>query len=315
MQQNHRVNIEKAWEAAWNQGEVDSLDAITTDDYVRVSNSSGSTVGLGEIKNEIRSVRTAFSDLKTTIDEFILEGDKAVIFWTSRGTHTEALKDAPATGRSVISRGSNVLDLADGRIAKETVTWDSSGILADLGVKSLSAADESANDDLIVDNLSGEPDPEMMKGFNRKFVTGVTVVTTKGEDRPRGLAVNAYCSVSIEPPLVMVCVQKTSSTYPALFKADHLGINILSTGQRATVGTFASKATDKFADLNWHGGPSGSPLIDGSSAALEAEIKERFQAKTHTIFICRVRHAEVTEAEPMVYKAGKFFDSEDLTAL
>lgn len=315
MQQNHRIEIEQAWESAWNQGEVDCLDAIVADDYVRVSNSSGSTVGLAEIKDEIRSVRKAFPDLNTTIDEFITEGDKAVIFWTSRGTHTEALKDAPATGKSVVSRGSNVLDLVDGRIVQESVTWDSSGILADLGVKSLSAINDSTHTDLVVDDLSGEPDQEMMKGFNRKFVTGVTVVTTKDGDQPRGLAVNAYCSVSIEPPLVMVCVQKTSSTYPTLFKADHLGINILSTGQRETVGTFASKTADKFADLDWHAGPSGSPLIDGSSAALEAEIKERFQAKTHTIFICRVRHAEVTEAEPMVYKAGKFFDSEELAPL
>lgn len=315
MQQKFRVQIEQAWESAWNQGDVDCLDAVAADGYVRVSNSSGSHVGLADLKDEIKSVREAFPDLKTSIDEFITEGDKAVIFWTSRGTHTEPLKDAPATGKSVVSRGSNVLDLVDGRIVKETVTWDSSGILADLGVKSLSAVAETENPDLVVDNLSGEPDQELMKGFNRKFITGVTVVTTKDDDKPRGLAVNAYCSVSIEPPLVMVCVQKTSSTYPALFKADHLGINILSTGQRATVGTFASKAADKFADLEWHAGPAGSPLIDGSSAALEAEIKERFQAKTHTIFICRVRHAEVTEAEPMVYKAGKFFDSENLTAL
>jgi steroid delta-isomerase-like uncharacterized protein len=315
MQQIQRRSIEQAWESAWNHGRTDALDDVVADDYVRVSKSSGSSVGLADFKDEIVSVREAFPDLSTSIDEFVVEGEKAVIFWTSRGTHTGALKDAPATGRPVVSRGSNVLELSDGRVTKETVTWDSSGILADLGVKSLAAAEAPSADELVVDNFSGEPDQEMMKGFNRKFVTGVTVVTTKDGERPRGLAVNAYCSVSLEPPLVMVCVQKTSSTYPALFKATHLGINILSTDQRETVGTFASKAADKFADLDWHAGPAGSPLIDGSSAALEAEIKERFQAKTHTIFVCRVRHAEVTEAEPMVYKAGKFFDSEELTAL
>src|SRR5699024_12768370 len=83
-----------------------------------------------------------------------------------------------------------------------------------------------------------------------------------------------------QPPRLPQLPTRRSSDL--LFKADHLGINILSTGQRDTVGTFASKAADKFADLEWHAGPAGSPLIDGSSAALEAEIKERFQAKTHT---------------------------------
>ena len=154
-----------------------------------------------------------------------------------------------------------------------------------------------------------------MKGFNRQFVTGVTVVTTKENGVPKGLAVNAYASVSLEPPLVMVCIQKTSSTYPALFASSHLGINILSNEQKPTLSTFASKSADKFAEINWHAGPHGSPLIDGSSAALEAEIRERFQAKTHTVFICRVRHAEVSETAPMVYQAGRFFDSEGLSQL
>lgn len=315
MQQTVKSMIEQAWDSAWNRGEVDQLDEIAAEGYLRLSKSSGASVSLEEFKDEIRSVRDAFPDLKTSIDEFVIEGDKAVIFWTSRGTHTGRLKDAPATGKPVVSRGSNVLELSGAQIVRETVTWDSDGILADLGVRVLSAIEDEKSLEVVVDDLSGEPDQEMMKGFNRKFITGVTVVTTNDGERPRGLAVNAYCSVSIEPPLVLVCVQKTSSTYPALFRATHLGINILSTEQRQTVSTFASKAADKFADLDWHGGPSGSPLIDGSSAALEAEIKERFQAKTHTVFICRVRHAEVTEAEPMVYKAGKFYDSEELTAL
>ena len=121
--------------------------------------------------------------------------------------------------------------------------------------------------------------------------------------------------MSLEPPLVLVCVQKTSSTYPALFSSSHLGINILGTEQLGTVKTFASKVQDKFAELNWHEGPKGSPLLDGSAASLEAEIQERFQAKTHTVFICRVRHAEIGDTSPMVYKAGHFFHGAELAEL
>lgn len=163
--------------------------------------------------------------------------------------------------------------------------------------------------------LTGEPDLEALKGFNRQFVTGVTVVTTMDEGMPRGLAVNAYCSISFDPPLVMVCIQRTSSTWPALFAATHLGVNVLSNQQHAVVSTFASKHPDKFSQITWETGPHGSPLIPGSAALLEAEIRERFQAKTHTLFLCRVRHAQVSDLAPMVYKAGRFYDGADLTEL
>jgi flavin reductase (DIM6/NTAB) family NADH-FMN oxidoreductase RutF len=206
------------------------------------------------------------------------------------------------------------VSLVEGRITREEVTWDGSELLHSLGVRHLSDTPLQP-EEVVLDDLSGEPDPQVMKTFNRQFITGVTVVTTQDNGTPKGLAVNSYASVSLEPPLVMVCIQKTSSTYPALFAATHLGINILGTEQRATVATFASKAPDKFAEVDWHPGPSGSPLIDGSPASLEAEIRERFQAKTHTVFICRVRHAEVTEASPIIYKAGRFYDSDDLTQL
>ena len=83
---------------------------------------------------------------------------------------------------------------------------------------SLRSAFESDLSDVVIDNLSGTLSADALKGFNRQFITGVTVVTTMDADRvPRGLAVNSYASISLEPPLVLVCVQKTSSTYPALF--------------------------------------------------------------------------------------------------
>ena len=80
--------------------------------------------------------------------------------------------------------------------------------------------------------------------------------------------------------------------------ATHLGVNVLGHGQHDVVSVFSSKDPDKFARIDWRPGPHGSPLITGSAAMLEAEIQERFQAKTHTIFVCRVRHAEVDDEEP-----------------
>lgn len=305
-----------AWEAAWDRGELDAFDAILHENYERVSTSSKRVTDAEALKREISEVRAAFPDLVTTVDNLVIDeaGQSAAIFWSTTGTFTNDLQGVPASGTRVETRGSNLVEFRDGKIAREEVTWDQSELLRDLGVPSLRSAFEA--DDSVVDDLSGIPSLDALKGFNRQFITGVTVVTTiDAEGKPRGLAANSYASVSLDPPLVLVCVQKTTSTYASLFKSTHLGINIMSHAQRDTVGVFASKGADKFADLDWHAAPSGSPLIDGSAASIEAEIKERFQAKTHTVFIAKVTHAELADVEPMVYKAGRFFDGAELTEL
>ena len=151
------------------------------------------------------------------------------------------------------------------------------------------------------------PDVDLMKQVHKRFVTGVTVVTTLADGIPKGLAVNAFSSISLDPPMILVCVQKSSSTYESLFCATHLAVNILSADQMDVASTFATKKTDKFAEVDWRSGPHGSPLINGSSAVMEAEICERLQASTHSIFIARVRHAEVDDADSMVYSGGGFY--------
>lgn len=163
--------------------------------------------------------------------------------------------------------------------------------------------------------VSTPPTLDVMKMVNRQFVTGVTVVTAMDEGTPRGLAVNAFASISLEPPTVMVAVQHSSSTHDCLFSADHLAINILSTDQLDVVNRFAVKSDDKFAGLDWTPGPFGSPLIARSAASMEVQIRERLQASTHTVFMCRVVHAEVDERDAMIYSAGKFFDGGSLTSL
>lgn len=318
MHQLFEDTLKEAWTAAWDRGEVEALSAISTTEYTRHGKSGGSSMNLDQYQEEIRAIRRGFPDLTTTVDSILVDGNRAAIFWKTTGTHTETFLGVPATGKSVVTQGSNQIELRDGLVHRETVTWDGTELLNALGIRSLSdaiAAEKAPESEVVMADLSGEPDLDAMKAFNRQFVTGVTVVTTMEDGKPRGLAVNAYSSISLEPPLVMVCVQKTSSTYPALFASTHLGINILSREQKNTVSTFASKSSDKFADIEWHQGPDGSPLIDSSSAMIEAEIRERFQAKTHTIFVCRVRHAEVTDIEPMVYKAGRFYDGANLASL
>lgn len=314
MQEQLKNHIAHVWTAVWDHGDVDALDDLLTPDYARRSATSGQVIAADELQREVREIRSAFPDLRTTIDALVIDGDSGAIFWHTEGTFSAPLHGVPPTGRRVVTKGSNALTLRDGRIAEEVVTWDASGLLADIGVPSLASAFESAPP--MADGLLAPVDESLIKGFNRQFYTGVTVVTTiDAEGRPKGLAANSFASVSIEPPLVLICVQKTSSTYPALFSASHLGINILSTRQLDVVKTFAGRGDDKFASLDWEAAPQGSPLIAGSSARLEAEIKERLQVRTHTVFIGRVAHAEVTDEPPMIYRAGHFYDSTALTEL
>ncbi|MGW7514461.1 flavin reductase [Streptomyces sp. NPDC054796] len=149
---------------------------------------------------------------------------------------------------------------------------------------------------------------EQIKGVHRKFATGVTIVTAMDGDRPRGLAVNAFCSLSVTPPLVMVCVQRTSSTYEPLFRAHHMGISILAADQLPVASVFARKSEDKFAGLRWTRAAHGSPLIDHSAATMEARIEERIQTATHTVFVGRVVEATSSERPPLIYSAGGFYD-------
>ena len=157
--------------------------------------------------------------------------------------------------------------------------------------------------------------PEDVREVHRRFVTGVTLVTVDDRGTPRGLAVNAFSSISLEPPLVMVCVQRTSSTYPALLRSEHFAVNILAADQVGVAGVFAGKSPDKFASIDWSHGPNGAPLIDGCCAAIEVRNRERLQASTHTVFIGRVVHAQHSDAPPLIYRSGAFFDPARLTPL
>ncbi|MCW2774212.1 MAG: CaiB/BaiF family protein [Nocardioides sp.] len=169
--------------------------------------------------------------------------------------------------------------------------------------------------DTLIDQLLAEPTLDDIRNFHRKFVTGVTIVTTMDGDEPRGLALNAFSSVTLDPAMVLVCVAKSSSTHDALFSASHFAVNLLSREQLAVAKRFATKSSDKFAGLDWHEGPTGCPIIDDSCAHLEAEISMRVRTSTHTVFFGRVVHARSSDVDPLVYLGSAFFDGARLEPL
>ncbi|MBS1868425.1 MAG: flavin reductase family protein [Actinobacteria bacterium] len=157
--------------------------------------------------------------------------------------------------------------------------------------------------------MTGSLDPAVVRAAHRTFPTGVTVVTTMAHDQPKGLAVNAFCSVSLEPPTVLVCVSRASRSCEALVRATSIGINLLAADQEPVARTFAGRENDKFAHLEWRLGACGAPLLDGASAHFEVRPTTIALAATHFVLIGEVVSCDASDRPPLVYLDGKFFDS------
>ncbi|AKS30715.1 flavin reductase family protein [Mycolicibacterium goodii] len=152
-----------------------------------------------------------------------------------------------------------------------------------------------------------------IKAFHRKFVTGITVVTTMADGTPYGLALNAFASVSVDPATILVCVATSSSTHDVLARTPRFAVNLLACDQLSVAQRFATKASDKFVGLDWTTGEFGSPILSGACAHLEAETVEKIPASTHTVFFGRVLRAASDDTAPLVYSDTKFFDGSALT--
>lgn len=124
------------------------------------------------------------------------------------------------------------------------------------------------------------------------FVTGVTVVTALDGDRPFGITVNALSSVSLDPPLVMVALDRRRFLTPIVRAAGRYAVNILSEDQQALSDCFAGAPVEPgraaFCGAAWHAGATGLPLLDGAIATLECTVIETFSAGDHDLFIGRV---------------------------
>jgi flavin reductase (DIM6/NTAB) family NADH-FMN oxidoreductase RutF len=124
------------------------------------------------------------------------------------------------------------------------------------------------------------------------FATGITVVTTFEGPQPQGITVNAFSSVSLDPPLVMVALDRRRFITPMVRAAGRYAVNVLGSHDQGLSDCFAhapvSPGRDEFCGAAWHAGPTGLPLIDGSIATLECTIVETFSAGDHDLFIGRV---------------------------
>ena len=141
-----------------------------------------------------------------------------------------------------------------------------------------------------------------------QFATGVVIATGCLDGTPAGFAAQSFASLSLDPPLVALCPAKSSTSWPKLRESGHFCINILSNGQRAISDLFAQTGIDKFADLAWQPGQTGSPVLAGVLAYIDCELADELDAGDHTIAIGRVRDLGVLEEQgaPLLYWRGAY---------
>jgi flavin reductase (DIM6/NTAB) family NADH-FMN oxidoreductase RutF/pimeloyl-ACP methyl ester carboxylesterase len=150
-------------------------------------------------------------------------------------------------------------------------------------------------------------DPKALRRAFGAFATGVTVVTTAQEDGvPRGFTANSFTSVSLDPPLVLVCLAKTASSYPVFSNAAGFAVNVLAESQRDVSGLFASKAADKFDRVAWRRSAGGRPVIEGAAAWLDCVMHEVVDAGDHAILIGRVVAFGDGTDNPLGYCRGAY---------
>lgn len=133
------------------------------------------------------------------------------------------------------------------------------------------------------------------------FASGVTVVTTEHEGMRYGMTVASFASLSLHPPLVLVCVEQSVKTHDAIRASGRFGVSILAQSQTDVSGKFASKSDDKFAGVAVRIGEQGLPLIEGANCTLECRVYAEFAGGDHTIFVGEVLDATTSAGAPLVY--------------
>lgn len=139
------------------------------------------------------------------------------------------------------------------------------------------------------------------------FATGVTVVTVALPGQPpTGITVSAFASVSLDPPLVLVCIGRGAQSHPLIRQRKGFAVNVLQGDQAALSRRFASTGEDKFAGVAHHPGPLGNPLLEGALAWMECATVSEHEAGDHTIVVARVEEAGTAAGEPLLYYRGQY---------
>jgi 3-hydroxy-9,10-secoandrosta-1,3,5(10)-triene-9,17-dione monooxygenase reductase component len=140
------------------------------------------------------------------------------------------------------------------------------------------------------------------------FATGVTVLTSKDKDgKGSGITANAFTSVSLDPPLVLICIDKNAQCYGCFEESKVFVVNILAQNQEEISRRFATKGIDKFEGVSWHAGLSGVPLIDGAVGYIECKVVQGYEGGDHTIYLGEVLNVVALRDDPLLFFKGKYY--------
>ena len=150
-------------------------------------------------------------------------------------------------------------------------------------------------------------DADSFRSVLGRFASGVTIVTAcddRGMDH--GMTVSAFCSLSLEPPLVLFCVDHAASMHEMLLGHPRCGVSILSSNQEAYSRRFADQDNERFDGIAYSRGETGAVLLEDALAHLEVTLIAHHEGGDHTVFIARVDHAHPRQGRPLLYYRGGY---------
>ncbi len=152
--------------------------------------------------------------------------------------------------------------------------------------------------------------PEHYRATLGHFCSGVTVLTasaTAAGAGPAGMTCQSFCALSLDPPLILVCPGKSSSSWPSIEAAGGFAVNVLAEDQEELGRVFAAKGVDKFAGVGWSPAPvTGAPLLTGALAWLECRLEQLHDAGDHLIAVGRVLDLQAREGRPLLFFRGGY---------
>jgi len=145
-----------------------------------------------------------------------------------------------------------------------------------------------------------------------RFASGVTVVTTKDKiGRLHGITVSAFCSVSLEPPLILVCIDKRTGSHGALGEINRFVVNVLREDQQYYSDLFASQLPHKFDEIEYTESADGTPILKDALVNMECRLVNSHDNGDHTIFVGEILESYVTDGKPLIYFHGSYRKLQD----
>lgn len=143
--------------------------------------------------------------------------------------------------------------------------------------------------------------PEEYRQALRKFASGITVVTVSSNERFHGMTASSFAAVSLQPPLILVCLEKGSTTRGFVLESRTFAVNFLSDFQEELARSFSQPGEKPFGELKYRLGRTGAPLLEGAIAWIECGVNQVLEAGDHDVFIGEVLAADQREGAPLVY--------------